>query len=370
MSNSLKGVEIFDVGTWNGYTFSDGDLNEIASSFDELKLAGRVPLKFGHKGAMRGDDSQPAIGWVDTVYRKGSKLLADFVDIPTSVYDSIKKGLYKFVSVELLDSVKAGTRTLPWVLDAVALLGASRPAVSTLKDLKSLTYAHETLGLEYGAVKSFTRDSVINSMERHKMSNEDNGGAIRELTDKVMELTNKVTALSDENRTLKAEKAKFSQLESRFESLQEEVTKRDVTTKRSQINGLLEAAVRDEKITPAAKLRFSKAYRVDDDEAVMTIDEKDVEEFVRENPHPNPKKREVRRSTFSLHDPDGEVPAGTKPNQELRLRTFARLSKKGIHSPTDVQLQQEAQAVLRENGELSEGWKYEADKFYADAAAR
>jgi hypothetical protein len=132
----LKGAEIFDVGTWNGITFTDDDLNQIVAAFDELGLGGRVPLKYGHTGKdAREDDTQPALGWVQRVYRRGKKLVADFADIPAKVAEQIKSGGYKFVSIELLRDVKAGASRLPWVLDAVALLGAARPAVDTLAPL-------------------------------------------------------------------------------------------------------------------------------------------------------------------------------------------------------------------------------------------
>lgn len=95
-----------------------------------------MPLKLGHNGDQPLTDGQPALGWVSRVYRDGRKLLADFIDMPTSIYEMVKAGLYKFVSVELAKNVLAGTREIPWVLDAVALLGADQPAVGTLKDLQ------------------------------------------------------------------------------------------------------------------------------------------------------------------------------------------------------------------------------------------
>lgn len=142
MGHEIKGAEIFDAGTWNGLTFTQADVESIVTSFNALNLGGRIPLKFGHRGKdAREDDTQPALGWVSRVYREGTKLLADFVDVPSQVYQAIKSGLYKFVSVELLKDVQAGTRLIPWTLDAVALLGATAPAVGTLADLQSLTMA-------------------------------------------------------------------------------------------------------------------------------------------------------------------------------------------------------------------------------------
>lgn len=136
MAHELKGVQVFDEGRWNSIEFTSADLDGIAASFDALNLAGKVPLKFGHAGKdARHDDTQPALGWVERVYRKGTKLLADFADVPDEVFQKLKSRAYKFVSVELLRNVPAGNRRIPWVLDAVALLGATAPAVGTLSPI-------------------------------------------------------------------------------------------------------------------------------------------------------------------------------------------------------------------------------------------
>lgn len=154
----LKGAEIFATGRHNGIDITEAQLDGIEKSFDALDLGGRIPLKFGHEGD-DARDGAPALGWVERVYREGHKLLADFTDIPKAVYDAIKAGLYKFVSVELLRDVKAGTREIPYVLDAVALLGATPPAVGTLRDLQSLTMRRGP-PLQFGARLSFSRDDT------------------------------------------------------------------------------------------------------------------------------------------------------------------------------------------------------------------
>src|SRR5688572_15358522 len=152
----LTGAEIFEVGTWNGRDFSEADIDGVVRSFDALALGGRIPLKLGHDGD-DARDGAPALGWVTRIYREGAKLLADFKDIPQKVYDAIKSGAWKFVSVELLRDVQAGTRRIPWVLDAVALLGATPPAVGTLRDLQALTMAQRPT-LLFAARMTFTRD--------------------------------------------------------------------------------------------------------------------------------------------------------------------------------------------------------------------
>lgn len=160
MSNSIKRAEIFATGLWPSsppINLGESDLDSIVASFEALSLSGRVPLKLGHKGKdTRYDDGAPALGWIDRIWREGDRLLADIKDIPKVVYDGIKNGLYKFVSVELLKDVKADTRRIPWVLDAVALLGATQPAVGILKDLQSLTMARRPQ-LQFAERLTFSR---------------------------------------------------------------------------------------------------------------------------------------------------------------------------------------------------------------------
>jgi hypothetical protein len=132
----INAAEIFAVGTWNGIDISDADLAAIEHSFNHANLAGRVPLAFGHDGP-DARDGAPAIGWVKRVWREGKKLLADFMDVPREVYDLVKAGAYKFVSVELLRNAEFNGAVYTHLLDRVALLGKDRPAVTVLEPLKA-----------------------------------------------------------------------------------------------------------------------------------------------------------------------------------------------------------------------------------------
>jgi hypothetical protein len=129
----------------------------MVKAFDGLGLAGKVPLKFGHDSAKPMKDGRPALGWVQRLYREGRRLMADFSNVPDAVMTAIREKLYKHVSVELLQNVKAGTREIPWVPDAVALLGADQPAVGILKELEALTMSSRT-ALRFGARVAFKRD--------------------------------------------------------------------------------------------------------------------------------------------------------------------------------------------------------------------
>jgi len=164
IGSTLEGAEIFEAGTWNGLTFSDSDLDGIVSSFQALGLAGHVPLKWGHQGQDARTDGEPALGWVSKVYRQGHKLLADFTNVSNAVMEAIRSGAYKFVSVELLKNVMAGNRKIPWILDAVALLGATPPAIGTLAPLKA-----SRLQFAFDESISFTRQETDDDMSKEAL---------------------------------------------------------------------------------------------------------------------------------------------------------------------------------------------------------
>jgi hypothetical protein len=246
------------------------------SSFGLLELGGRIPLKFGHNTDQPLTDGQPALGWVSRVYREGRKLLADFTDMPSVVYEAIKKGLYKFVSVELLGDVQAGTRVIPWVLDAVALLGADPPAVGVLKDLQSLTMARSS-GLQGRARVAFTRDhsTGVNANMADEPKKDD-----------IAALMARLDKLESENRTLSVKAAERESFERKLAELETATRGEKITTHRAKVLEMFESAIKDKRVLPAARERFKRVYKVDTD-AVLDIPLTDVETFIRENPNPD-----------------------------------------------------------------------------------
>lgn len=149
----IENVEVFAVGTWNNTTFGGADLDAIVQSYNELNLAGKLPVKLGHD--MR--DTMPAQGWITALRRSGDKLLATFDQVPQELVDEIKQGRWRHVSVELLGNVAKGDKKYRWVLDGVAVLGAARPAVDSLKGLHELV-ASALPGWRFGERVSFSRN--------------------------------------------------------------------------------------------------------------------------------------------------------------------------------------------------------------------
>lgn len=154
----IKGVEIFAEGTWNGNDITSDVLKSIVSGFESTKSFVRPVLKLGHseEQSLLRNEGLPAAGWVSNVYIQGKKLLGDFVDIPQKIYDLIKKKAYRKVSIELCSGYTFDDQTYPYLLTAVALLGAELPAVKTISDI---------LGLYKTASQNFTNDIKSNKIE-------------------------------------------------------------------------------------------------------------------------------------------------------------------------------------------------------------
>lgn len=279
----LKGAEILAVGTWNGTTFTASDLDAIVSSFQTLGLRGRIPLKIGHD-ADHESDAAPALGWVDNLRREGNVLLADFASIPTKLYNAIKEGLYKFVSVELLGNVKASTSVIPWVLDAVAILGATPPAVGILKDLQSLTLARKA-ALRFGSRVTLRRN-FSNTQPEGKQMDEAQVKALIEASNKATEakFTAEVTAL----------KTQVTAADARAAAAEAEAAKVKLTAHRDAINAKFEAAIQADTLEPAKREAFKKLTKYDKDENVLSVELSAVDEYIKDNAKA-PKKKALSR---------------------------------------------------------------------------
>ena len=77
----------------------------------------------------------PSMGRVVNLWREGTKLIADFDDVPEVVEDLIKQKTYSKISAEFYEGFEAGGKPYGAVLRRVALLGAEIPEVKTLADI-------------------------------------------------------------------------------------------------------------------------------------------------------------------------------------------------------------------------------------------
>lgn len=270
MAVELRNQEIFAVGTWNGMTFDERDLDDIVTAFNELREVHNAPLKFGHNKKQPITDGQPALGWVTRVFRQGQKLMADFSDVPSVVAKAIKRKLYRKVSVELLFDAKYQGKRLPLVLDAVALLGADHPAVSTLADLEVLAMQRAPFDVN-GVAKSFSAIAGNQKPREEELTMEADVKAAFD------ELRSQVTAIADSVKTFtkKADDEESPEVKQLKDQLAA-ITKERADFARTGINEIFDAAVTAKKITPAQRELFSKQLGVDNDERVIALKGEDV----------------------------------------------------------------------------------------------
>lgn len=361
----IEGAEIFASGTWNGISFSEEDLDRIVRAFDALELSGKVPLKLGHDGPDAREDptTQFALGWVMRVWRDGRKLLAD-LDVPERVFRLIKEGFLKFVSVELLRNVRASNREIPWVLDAVALLGTDPPAVGVLRDLQTLTMARRAAALPHSERVTFSRAGDIprNNGDRPDMSDETKT-TVEQLMEKLIALQSTVADLQQSNADLAIKAAQAAAFKRQIDTMQADLRAEKIRAHRERIKALIEEAVRRDEILPAARERFLRTHRVDDDEAVMALTESDVEQFVEENPNPR-KKAKPRAAFTSLAKFSDDVPSGLEVDREGVLRVTAWFRENGITNPTADDWVNGTKAVFAALPEFAERYKANADAIY------
>lgn len=261
--STLKGIEVFAVGKWNGMLFQAHDLAAMAQAFDDLKEVHKVPLKMGHNDEQPMTDGKPALGWVTALYVKGDKLVADCDDVPEVVAKAIQNKLYRRVSIELSIDVKYKGKFIPFVVDAVALLGADLPAVNTLADLNaylSRDAAQFSVGkrAEFSAVAGSIKETEMEKKELQEAID----AALAPIKAQFVKLEETNKALVTENTALKQQVETFTKNEA----------KAKVDAKRARATAVLEGLTAGEIISPAQREAFSKALGIDDDKRLEALD--------------------------------------------------------------------------------------------------
>lgn len=162
------------------HTFTTGDLDAIAASYDPKQL--EAPLVFGHP-----QDNAPAFGWVRQLKRQGEELCAQFAQVPPEVQKLVAQGSYKYVSMSLMPD-----RTR---LRHVGLLGAAVPAI---EGLGPVAFAH--------ADSSITINFAAHDMQG--VNNMPTPSTLEDMQQQLGALTEQVNALKAEKAQLQEQLAK------------------------------------------------------------------------------------------------------------------------------------------------------------------
>lgn len=334
--HKLVGAEIFKVGKHNNLEFTEADLDAIVQAFTSFKDETRIPLKFGHNNEQPFTDGQPALGWVDRVWRDGKTLFADFVGLPTVVFNAVKNGLYRNVSIELLKGIERDGTSFPWVLDAVALLGADTPAVRGLKDLQALTMSAKNLnGVKFKSAVVFTSSTNIGAKT---------------------------------SMTLEEMQAAFNDLQKKFDDQTKLLFTQNANFHRTRMKDILEAAVKSGEIDPRVRDRVVNSAQFKNDADVTTIwTETEIRAEIAAN----------RRADFSEQGPksksggngEGDPLAGKSNAEVLTFKARENCIKMGQNPLSSDDLHAATVRVLREEPKLGRAYFDDPHGSYKNDAA-
>lgn len=246
-------VEVLRTGTWidssgKEVVITDQDLADIERDTNALLAEDfRPPLRFGgHKEGLN-----PAYGWVGAVKKHGDRLSALFTDVPKAAAQAINQRLFKSVSSGLRFGFEVAGKTYAKVLHHVAVLGATLPAVTGLKEIPAL---FDDDGNGQPVVVNLENDEAATDPNQEKLEMKE----LEELKQKVADLQARVDAHPQEIADLKAahqvalaETKKAAETETA--ALKADVAKFEAEKAKAEVTAVVDQAVRDGRIAPSAK---------------------------------------------------------------------------------------------------------------------
>lgn len=194
-----KFFEIFRAGDYPQGNFTEADLDEIVSNFDDTFQG--VPVTIFHKGKSDG----LAYGWIKELKRQGKSLLASFKDVSDDLKEHVAAKKLRNHSVAIYKDLAGKGK----YLRELAMLGAEPPAVKGMKAIEFSEGEFETI--DFSSESPFMIDMVISYYQEmaddYKSEKEK---AEQELKDKTAEFTSSQEAVE------------FAQRKSAFESFLDE----------------------------------------------------------------------------------------------------------------------------------------------------
>lgn len=251
MGKTIRNVELFRSGEWNGDEYTGDDLDGMIEAFDQVGF--NVPVKLGHNT----EDGAPAVGWVENLRRDGDVLLADLVDVPLEVYDAVRARRYDAVSSELYWNLERDKKKYGRVLKAVALLGADTPAVAGLKPLREAAFR---LGEDYEKLVTLTMGEKAMA-EKKTETPEVKTPSIDPLEAK---------RLREDNEAMVARLAQIED-ERRSEKIEAKVAALSIPSLRSTVRGLYELAMKSG--VKVMKFSLEQGKEAVDVEPVKVVDD-------------------------------------------------------------------------------------------------
>ena len=171
----------------------------------------------------------------------------------------------------------------------------------------------------------------------------------------VIELATQNAQLQRQVDELQGTALKLETAERRLAEATEKYERERIERHRAALKDVIEAAVREEKILPAARERFYRTHKIDTP-AVMQLDVNDAHEFVCDNPNPD-YKATARRPTRMMSRSSDEAPADMPADDELGARALLLCRESGRDVNNAEHMVKATLEVIRAFPELGERYK-------------
>ncbi len=275
MPQVIQGVEIFRTGKHRGsevVNITENDLQEMVNSFNELSQAGgfQPVLKLGHDdvqkffGARKG---APNLGFVEKLRIEGSKILADFTNVPDALFELIKNRRFNSVSIEMFPVTEFNGKQFKNVLTAVALLGAELPAVKGLKELAATLFTEEVEDNFQGEKIELKEQDMPATYTQEQLDQLVNAAVVKATDEVKATFTDEVAKVTTERDT--AIKAKDT-AENALRTFEDD-------TRKAEAGRMVDKAIEDGKLLPKQKdaalafaLNLSGTVKFGDEEKSLT----------------------------------------------------------------------------------------------------
>lgn len=335
---TIKGVEVFAAGTWNGDTYTIEDLDGIVEAFNENKATLKPFLKLGHnrEQKMLSQDGLPAAGWLDNVRRTGDKLVADFVDIPRKIFELIENKAFRNVSSEIYWNIDINGKVYKRFLSAVALLGANMPAVGTLQDILSLYTVKDSERENAFAGQKTDVTVKVYDFDREDASApesmEGNEPMAKEQETDLKKFEAEIAALKAERDALAGEKA---ELETKATEAETKVAEFSQKLEDQETDAFIEGLVSEDLCTPAMKPYMKellgaekKEYSIESKAEDGAVNKKDFSkrELVKELLKLHGAKAGMSTEGQTAHTDPPKGDGARQDEQEAKIATYMKVT--------------------------------------------
>jgi len=273
---TIPKFEFLREGEHNGIPFTKSKIRTIVQNFQRVSKSRYldVPIKIGHhrNQSLKGDKGELAHGWVADAWEEGNgeRAFARLERIPRALAFLLQKKALRNRSAEIFSDLEHDGKKIGPTLKAIALLGASTPAVRGLQPdaadpLGSLVQMYEEDG-QHVIIANLRSEKSMPDNDTKDKKDKDQGEMItlsqEEFDKKVSEAAN-AAAEKTAAKLSEVHKKDTEELEAKLSNLggllgDEKAARRKEVIKAQREKNVLEfdSLVKDGHITPAVKDDF------------------------------------------------------------------------------------------------------------------